>query len=173
MNTQRGMTLVETMLVVSAAALMLVATAAYSIPWLARESMRGAVYDVQTYLQLARIEAVSRNRECRMVLNTTGRTLQVFDGNATVSTSDDTQLYTRSLPSSVTFARPDMGLPLTLSQIGTTGSYQVVFDSDGTVTTGTGDVYLFGGNRFGKISIFAAGGTQVERWNGVSWEVGS
>ena len=173
MNTQRGMTLVETMLVVSAAALLVVATAAYSIPWLARESMRSAVYDVQTYLQLARIEAVSRNRECRMVLNTTTRTLQIFDGNATVSTLDDTMLYTRSLSSSVTFARPDMGLPLTLSQIGTTSSYQVVFDSDGTVTAGTGDVYLFGGDRFGRISVFAAGGTQVERWNGVSWEVGS
>jgi prepilin-type N-terminal cleavage/methylation domain-containing protein len=173
MNNQRGMTLIETMLVVSAAALLIVATAAYSIPWLARESMRGAIYDVQTYLQLSRIEAVSRNRECRMVLNTTSRTLQIFDSNATVSTTDDTELYTRALPSSVTFARPDMGLPLTLSQIGSTGSYQVVFDSDGTVTSGTGDVYIFGGDRFGRISVFAAGGTQVERWNGVSWEIGS
>ena len=172
MNTQRGMTLVETMLVVSAAALLVVATAAYSIPWLARESMRSAVYDVQTYLQLTRIEAVSRNHECRLVLNTTRRTLQIFDSNATVSTTDDSRLYTRSLPSSVTFARPDMGLPLTLSQIGTS-TYQVVFDSDGTVTSGTGDVYLFGGDRFGRISVFAAGGTQVERWNGVSWEIGS
>jgi len=166
------MTLVETMLVVSAAALLIVATAAYSIPWLARESMRSAVYDVQTYLQLTRIEAVSRNRECRLVLNTTARTLQIFDSNATVSTADDARLYTRTLPSSVTFARPDLGLPLTVSQLSTT-VFQVVFDSDGTVTSGTGDVYLFGGNRFGRISVFAAGGTQVERWNGVSWEIGS
>lgn len=172
MSTQRGMTLVETMLVVSAAALLIVATAAYSIPWLARESMRSAVYDVQTYLQLTRIEAVSRNRECRLVLNTAARTLQIFDSNATVSTADDARLYTRTLPSSVTFARPDLGLPLTVSQLSTT-VFQVVFDSDGTVTSGTGDVYLFGGNRFGRISVFAAGGTQVERWNGVSWEIGS
>jgi Tfp pilus assembly protein FimT len=173
MGNTKGMTLIETLLVLSAAALMLVATAAYSIPWLARENMRSAVYDLQTYMQLTRIEAVSRNRECRMVLNTSTRTLVIFDGNGTSTATDDTMLYRRSLPTSVSFARPDAGPAVSLAQIGATPSYQVKFSSDGTVTDGSGTVHVFGGDSYGRISVYAAGGTLVERWDGANWETGS
>jgi Tfp pilus assembly protein FimT len=167
------MTLIETLIVVSVAALVLVATAAYSIPWIAKESMRSAVYDVQTYLQLARIEAVSRNRDCRFVVNTSNRTLQILDGNGTSTTSDDTELYLRSLPDSVTFARPDAGAAVTLAQIGGGSSYEVVFTADGTVSAGTGEAVLFGGQLYGRIRVFGAGGTQVEHWDGTGWVLGS
>lgn len=172
MSNERGMTLIETLIVVAAAALMLVAAAAYSVPWIARENMRSAVYDVQTYIQLTRIEAVSRNRECRMVLDTSARVMQIFDTQGTVSTSDDTSLYRRGLPTSVTFARPDSGAAVTLASINSK-SFHVIFRSDGTVRAGVGDVHIFGGQRYGKVSIFGAGGTQVERWNGSQWEIGS
>ena len=172
MFRQKGMTLVETLLVVSAAALVLAATAAYSLPWIARENMRSAVYDVQTYVQLARIEAVSRNRDCRMVVETSARTLQVFDSNGTAAKNDDTELYSRTLPSSVTFARPDVGSPVTFALI-SGDRYDVTFTSDGTVSSGTGEAVIFGGQRFARISVFAAGGTRVEKWNGNGWEIGS
>jgi Tfp pilus assembly protein FimT len=167
------MTLIETLLVVSAAALLLVATAAYSIPWIARESMRSSVYDLQTYLQLARIEAVSRNRDCRFVVDTSSRTLQVWDSNGTTATSDDTRLYNRALPTSVSFARPDGGSAVTYTQIGAGSSYQVVFTSDGTVSSGTGEAVVFGGQSFAKIEVFGAGGTRMEKWNGSGWVSGS
>jgi Tfp pilus assembly protein FimT len=167
------MTLIEVLLVVALASLVLAAAAVYSVPWLYRESMRGAIYDVQTYVQLARIEAVSRNRDCRLVVDTGSGTLQVLDMNGTVNPIDDTLLYEQRLPGSVTFADPGGGAAVTLNQIGTTPLYQVRFNADGTVVAGAGSVNLFGGQRYGRISVFAAGGTQVERWSDGAWHVGS
>lgn len=173
MCRQRGMTLIEMMIVVAFASLILVAVAAYTVPWLAREGMRSAVYDVQTFMQLARIEAVSRNHACRFVINTDNGRVRVFDTNGTNPTGDDVMLYERTLPSSVSFARPDAGAPVTLSQIGASDEYQTVFTSDGIVALGPGEVVLLGGQRYGRVSVFGAGGIQVERWNGSTWHVGS
>ena len=124
-------------------------------------------------LQLTRIEAVSRNRDCRMVVNTGNRTLQVLDTNGTSTPSDDTQLYTRTLPSSISFARPDSGVAVGFSQVGGSSVYEVVFTSEGTVSTGVGSAHVFGGKRYGRISVFGAGGTAVERWDGSNWIAGS
>jgi len=167
------MTLIEVMLVVAVASLVLIATAAYSVPWIAREKMRGAVYDVQLYMQLARIEAVSRNQVCRMVLDTSGGTIAVLDSNGTSNTADDLLLYSRTLPTSIEFNRPDSGAAVTLSQIGSTDSYQATFNSNGTVDVGTGEVVIHGAEQYGKVSVFGAGGTQVEKWNDGAWHVGS
>jgi len=169
MKNQKGMTLFELMLVISVASAAVVATATYTLPWLARERSRSAVYDVQSYLQLTRIEAVSRNRNCRFVLNTSTRTVQVFDGNGTSSTSDDTLLYEASLPSQVQFARPDSGTPVTLSQIGSSDRYQTEFTSDGIVSQGTGEVAVFAGNEYNRVNVFGAGGVTVDRWSGSGW----
>jgi len=173
MSKQNGMTLIELLLAISIAALVLAATAAYSIPWLQKEGMRGAVYKVQTYMQLARIESVSRNQECRFVVDTSSGTLQVLDSNGTPSNlGDDMLLYDSELPTSVTFARPDSGSAVGIDQIGSTSSYQTRFDADGTVIAGSGDVVLFGGERYGKVSVYAAGGIQVQRWDGANWASG-
>lgn len=48
-------------------AIITTAVATYSIPWLGREEMRGAIYTIQEYLQPARVQAVSRNRDCRFL----------------------------------------------------------------------------------------------------------
>jgi len=172
MNNQKGMTLFELMLVISLASVAVVATATYTLPWLAREKSRSAVYDVQSYLQLARIEAVSRNRNCRFVLDTSTRVVQVFDGNGTdasTNTSDDTLLYEASLPSKVQFVRPDSGTPVTLSPIGSSGQYQTEFTSDGIVTLGTGEVAVFAGNEYNRVLVYGAGGVTVDRWSGSGW----
>jgi Tfp pilus assembly protein FimT len=167
------MTLIELVIVVAAAALVLVATMAYAIPWMAKESMRSAVYDVQTYLQLARIEAISRNRDCRFVVDTSTGGLSVFDSNGTADPLDDTELYSNRLPENVVFTRPEGGSAVTLSQIDGGPSYEAVFTSDGTVTAGTGEVVLHGGEMFGRVQIFGAGGIQVDRWDGSQWAVGT
>lgn len=173
MKNQNGMTLVELLIVVAVASLILVATAAYSLPWIARESMRGAVYDVQTYVQLARIEAVSRNRPCRFVVNPTTSVISVMDTMGTTGDlTDDDTLYRTTLPSSVTFARPTLGNAVTTTDLGT-GWFDTRFAADGLVEAGTGEVHLFGGQRFGRVRVFLAGGVQVERWNGSAWQVGS
>jgi Tfp pilus assembly protein FimT len=163
------MTLFELVLVVSVASVAVVATATYTLPWIARERSRSAVYDVQSYLQLARIEAVSRNRNCRFVVDTSTRIVQVFDGNGTSSTSDDTLLYESSLPSQVQFARPDSGSAVTLSQIGSTSQFETVFTSDGIVLQGTGEVAVFGGNEYNRVLVYGAGGVTVDRWSGSGW----
>jgi Tfp pilus assembly protein FimT len=165
------LTLIELMLVLALAALIVASTVAYSIPWIARESMRSAVYDVQTAVQTAKIEAVSRNRQARFVIDTGTRIAQVFDTMGTGSTSDDVLLHDTQLTTSVSFARPDAGGAVTLASIGG-NAYQTVFDSDGTISSGTGVVCLFGGDRFGRIELFAAGGMNTERWNGSAWESG-
>lgn len=170
MSKQKGMTLIELVIVMALAAVTLVATATYALPWLARERARSAVYDVQSYLQLTRIEAVSRNRECRFVLDTSTKTMQVFDGSGTsATTGDDILLYATTLPDRVRFARPDSGAPVTLSQIGSSSVYETVFTSDGIVSSGTGDVALFGGDEYNRVMVFGAGGVSVDRWSGSGW----
>ena len=169
MKNEKGMTLFELVAVLGLASAALLATATYALPWIARERSRSAVYDVQSYLQLTRIEAVSRNRECRFVVDTATRILQVYDGNATSSTSDDRLLYETTLPTKVTFARPDSGTAVTLSQIGTSTKYQTIFSSDGIVTQGTGLVSVLGGNEYNRVQVYAAGGVTVDRWSGSNW----
>ena len=170
MNNQRGMTLIEVVMVVSLASVTLVATAAYALPWIAKERARSAVYDVQSHLQLTRIEAVSRNRDCRFVLDTSTRTVQVFDGNGTSATkADDIRLYEATLPSDIQFARPDAGNAVTLSQVGTSSVYETVFTSDGIVSQGAGEVALYGGQEYNRVMVYGAGGVSVDRWAGSGW----
>jgi prepilin-type N-terminal cleavage/methylation domain-containing protein len=171
MSRQSGLTLIELMMVVALAGLVLASTLAISVPWIARESMRSAVYDVQTAVQTAKIEAVSRNRPCRFVIDTSTRIAQVFDGMGTSTTTDDVLLHDTQLTSSVSFARPDSGSAVTLDNV-SGSTYQTVFESDGTISLGTGVVCLFGGDRWGRIELFAAGGMHTERWNGSAWETG-
>jgi Tfp pilus assembly protein FimT len=169
------MTLIELVIVVAVAAMMLVIVAAISLPWMQKESMRSAVYDVQTYIQLAKIEAVSRNRECRFVVDTSTGVLRVFDGagtDAATDTSDDLLLYETTLPDNVSFTDPQAGAAVTLEDIGS-GSFQLEFTSDGIVNAGAGAVMLQGGQSYGRISVFAAGGVEVERWTGSAWYAGA
>ena len=88
MSNQRGMTLIEVLVVLVLSAVAILAISMYAIPWIARETVRSAVYDVQHYMQLAKIEAVSRNRDCRFTVDTANRTLAVFDTMGTPALGD-------------------------------------------------------------------------------------
>lgn len=165
-NNQSGMTLIEILIGLAVLSLMLLAVSTYAVPWIAREGTKSAVYDVQTFAQLARIEAVSRNRNVHFEVETALRRLQVVDSNGGLV------LHETTMPDSVNFALPTVGSAITLSFVG--GKlYRMTFDSDGTVTAGQGYVSLFGGNVYERASVFAAGGVQVEHWNGSSWDAGS
>jgi Tfp pilus assembly protein FimT len=145
------------------------ATAVYAMPWVARERARSALYELQSYMQLTRIEAVSRNHDCRFVVDTATRTLQIYDSNGTGATGDDILLHETTLPPVIVFDRPDSGLAITLSQIGTSSTYETVFTSDGVVASGTGTVAVYGGEEFNRIQVQGAGGVMVEHWDGSSW----
>src|SRR6266705_2244353 len=89
MRSDRGMSLAEVTVVMVVVAIIATAAATYTIPWLGREEMRGAVYQVQQYLQLARVDAISRNRSCRFQIDTSSRRMTVIDLNDPASTTDD------------------------------------------------------------------------------------
>ena len=172
MENQRGVTLVELVVVVALVAIMLVAVMGYSVPWMAKQSMRGAVHDVHTFLQLTRIEAVSRNRPCRFVVDTAGGEFQILDSLGTSSLADDLELHRSRLPETVGFDRPDSGGVVTLQAIDAV-HFQTVFDSDGTVTSGAGDLFFHGSGSYGRIGVHVAGGTEISRWDGADWQAGS
>lgn len=160
MTSQRGVTLTELLTVVAVASMMLLATVSVSLPWLARETMRGAQHDVQAFLQLTKIEAASRNHLCRFVLDGTTGSLAVWDTLGTAPTADDLLLHQGRIHDSVGFARPDGGSAVTLAPIGE--SWQSVYE-----------VCLHGGTDYGRISVYAAGGVELSQWDGTAWRVGA
>ena len=172
MNGQKGITLTELLIVVAMVSLGLLAVGTYTVPWAAREGLRSAVYDMQTYMQLARIEAVSRNRDCRFVIDAGNRRIGVMDSAGTPSTGDDILLYSADLPDTVSFARPGMGSPITLTHV-TGKTFHTVFGSDGIVDVGTGEVALLGGSHYERVQVFGAGGIRIQKWNGTQWVTGS
>jgi len=165
-NNQSGMTLIEIVVGLAILSMMLLAVSTYAVPWIAREGTKSAVYDVQTFAQLARIEAVSRNRNVYFEVETAMRRLQVIDSNGSLV------LHETTMPKSINFAQPTVGTPVTLSNV-SGDLYRLTFDSDGTVSAGQGYVCLFGGDVYERASVFAAGAVQVEHWNGSSWDAGS
>lgn len=172
MHNERGMSLAEVTIVMVLVAIITTAVATYSIPWLGREEMRGAVYTIQEYLQLARVQAVSRNRDCRFLIDSGSRQVSVVDLNDPSTGSDDIPLYSATLSSRVTFSRPDTGSAVTLASV--SGSlYQATFASDGSVSAGAGLIAVQGGDGNYRINLYGAGGVRVERWNGSSWMAGS
>ena len=165
--------MIELVVVLGLALLVLTVAGAYSIPALARERMRSAAFDVHICMQLARVQAVGRNHACRCVVDADARTLTVLDTVGTATPVDDVELHETVLSQRVMFARPTAGPAITLDQIGATNAYQAVYASDGSVDAGVGEVHLLGGDRYGRVSVFAAGGTQMTRWNGTAWVNGS
>ena len=172
MRGERGMSLAELTVVMVLVAVVTTAVATYSIPWLGREEMRGAVYTIQEYLQLARVQAVSRNRDCRFLIDSASRQVSVVDLNDPATSSDDILLYSATLSSRVTFARPDTGAAVTLASVSGNLS-QATFASDGSVSAGAGLIAVQGGDGNYRINIYGAGGLRVERWNGSAWVAGS
>ena len=171
MRSETGMTLVELVVVLGLALGMAAVTGAYSMPWMVKESVRSAAFDVNGMLQLAKTEAVSRNRPTRFVVDTAAGELQVWDTLGSAPTSDDLLLHDRILPTHVEFARPDVGDAVTLDAVDA-ASYQAIFTSDGILSSSPGVICLNGGETFGSVAVYAAGGLEISRWNGTEWTSG-
>ncbi len=166
------MTLPELTVGLLIAAVALLVGTLVAVPWLARESARSALHDTATMLQLARVEALSRNHACAFLVDLDAREISVVDTNGTVTDTDDVVLQARRLPTTVSVARPDGGSAITFESVG--GSlYRVQFDADGHVTSGTGELVLYGGEHYGRVIIYSAGGVRHQRWNGSSWIAGA
>jgi len=169
---ERGMSLPELVVALALGVILLFAGTVVSVPWLAREASRGALYDARVLLQTARMEAVRRSHACSFEIDLSTRTMEVVDMNGTSTTTDDVVLRTRQLPGPVAVAHPTSGSPVTFEFVG--GSrYRVVFDPHGYVTSGAGELVLFGGERYGRVRVYSAGGLRNERWDGSSWTADS
>jgi prepilin-type N-terminal cleavage/methylation domain-containing protein len=169
-GNEHGISLAEVIVVMAVFALFATAALSFALPWLGREEMRGAIYQVQQALQIGRGQAITRNRDCRFLINTATRQIDVVDLNDPLNLSDDILLQRLSLSDGVSFARPDVGAPVTLALLSGT-TYQATFASDGSVTSGAGLIALQGGDANYRVNLFAAGGVRVERWNGSTWVV--
>ena len=162
------MTLIELLMVLAIGALLLTAATTTTVAWIGREAARSAVYSIQTQLQLARMQAVSRNRVCKFTVDTATRRVQVVDLNDVSTSADDVVLSDVTVSSKISFARPDGSTPVTLYSPGGT-LYQATFTSDGAVSQGAGVVSVRGGDGYDQLTLFGAGGVRLERWNGSAW----
>ena len=141
----------ELLTVVCTICLLLLASSTYFLPTLPSSSLESSVHELHVAVQLARIEAVSRNRECRVELNARDHSVRIYDSQGTTRTADDQLLHHLSLPSSIR---------LTHSNAGTSHTLQLSFKADGaadkTTLIGIDDSFRHGGiliHRSGNISI--------------------
>lgn len=170
-SIRNGFTLVELMVtLVVVSATVAIGTLAMA-PTLARETMRSTLHDAGSLVQLARVESVRRNRECRFIVDPGTRTMSVVDKNGTATTSDDIVLRTTRIPPVVSFARPDAGSPITFTLTGST--YTIDLHPDGYVSAGSGEMVMFSGGRFNRLQVYAAGGVRYEKWADSAWQAGS
>ena len=169
---ERGASIAEAMVVLALTSVVLTTTASYSISWLGREDLRSAASEIRTQLQATRTHAINRNRAARFQLDTALRRFQVYDLVDPGNNADDILLATASLPDTVTFARPDSGSTVTLPVLSGT-TYQATFESNGSVSSTPGLVCLSGGARYGRVTLYAAGGVKLERWLNSAWTNGS
>lgn len=172
MRRESGVGLVEILVVLVIAGILITAGVVFAMPWLSREEMRGAVYTVQEHLQLARIQAVTRNRACQFRLNASTGLVQVIDLNDPANGTDDTEITHVTLSRSISFSDPGGGSAITLQLISGT-LYQATFEADGSVSAGAGVINLLGGDRYDRVSVLGAGGTKTENWNGSVWQWGA
>jgi prepilin-type N-terminal cleavage/methylation domain-containing protein len=169
---ERGFSLVELVIVMVLAGLLITAGVVFALPWVGREEVRGAAYQVQSHLQLARIHAVSRNRACRFVLDAESGAIQVVDLNDPADGTDDTLVASATLPRTVSFADPSGGTPITLAILAGS-TYQATYAADGRVSDGAGTITLSGGDRYERVTLFGAGGLRTETWDGTAWRAGT
>lgn len=165
---ERGYSLAELLVVVALVAVSVLIAGSYSLTWLNAEEARSSVYQTQMLLQLARIEAITRNRACRFEIDDAARRVRVVDLNDRSDAGDDLRLADALLSSRVDFATPSGGAAITLPLL-SGATYQATFSPDGAVSSGSGSICLRGKGQYERISLFAAGGTRIERWSGTAW----
>ena len=167
------MTMLEMIFVIALMAVLIAIALGGSLASLQRGRAQSAIHEIQSMAQLARMEAVSRNRECVLLLSPDTRQVIAADGQDTPSTTDDLILREARLPSSVAFARPDSGSSISWESLGGSPAwYRLRFASDGTVAAGDGDIFLKGDEHYERLSVFISGGTRISTWKEGGWQQG-
>jgi type II secretory pathway pseudopilin PulG len=193
-----GLTLIELIVVMCILAVMVLISIPNIGRWLPRYRLRGAVRDVASAMQLARLGAIKDNNEWAIQYDANAQTYTVLsdDGaDGAWGTLDDVgykgdvspwTLSTRRLADyrNVNFGDNGygswLGGPLTgdLSDGITFGNNCVEFRPDGTAGPDlfngiVGSVYLQnnrGDAACARVRFAATGAIEVVHWNGVSWE---
>lgn len=169
MRNQRGTSLPELLAVLVVLTMGLTASTRFTHSWIERQSARNAVYQLQSFLRLTRVHAITRTRDCRFVIDEATRTIRIFDLDNPGDDTDDIELGSLTLNPVVRFERPDPGDPITLSPLGGT-EYQATFTPRGSVSAGAGLIVVrTGEDGYRKITLFGAGGLSLERWDGSAW----
>lgn len=169
-DRQAGFSLIEVLAVLVILGIAVSVGVYALLGWSNRERARGAVLEIRTLAGRARAEALARNRRCLLAIDRATRRVQVIDTNELLNLADDVVLAETTLPKELRFADPAGGAAITLPAIGTT--HLALFDSNGVVT-GTGAIHLLSGDTYARLSLYAAGGTRIERWADSAWRVDS
>lgn len=166
-GSEHGAGLGEVLILTAAAAVAVAAATAQLLPGAASpETVRGATQSLYTYVQLARVEAVARDRPCRLVVDPRDARVRVLDSLGTADEADDLLLHETVLAASI--AEPGTDPASVRGQARMAGSaVRVDFRPDGNVAPSA--ITLFDGARFGRVSIDESAALHVESWDGSGW----
>jgi Tfp pilus assembly protein FimT len=157
----RHRSLPELLVAVSVLSLLLLAVAA-GLPGPAPGSVPRASSDLRALLRLARVEAVRRRADCRLILDLAARSAEVRDAHGA-------RLHGTTLPASLRFERPDAGPAISLGPSGAAARYQIAFDRFGRPSSGAADIVWFGGDHYRRLHIAADGNIFAQRWRKAAW----
>ncbi len=165
MLREQGVGIGESLLLVAAAGLAILATAARVLPAaLTPDTVRRAAQQLHTDLQLARVEAVSLDRPCYARLDPRRRSIAVLDSLGTASASDDRLLRETTLPPSVTVlgGEADPGALVDDARVIT-----LEFRPAGSATSGA--ITVFDGSEYRRVRVDDSAHLWLLRWDGHGW----
>jgi Tfp pilus assembly protein FimT len=166
------MTFFEVMIVMLLLAIISAIGVSFASSWVRRERMRSSAFVIQTHMQMARVESMSRNRNCRFTIDTSNNEVQVIDLMDPSDNTDDVVITTTLLPVEIEFDRPDAGSAITINNL--SGSiYETTFQQDGVVSSGSGDVIIATDDAYKRVSVYVAGGVHMRSWRAGGWAEGS
>jgi hypothetical protein len=121
--------------------------------FLRREAAPADLLDrLHTLLQLARLEAVSREVDCRLEVDRHARRLEVWDSRGTPDPGDDLLLYRSAVPAQAKLLWVGLDAePQALPR------FEIRFDPRGRVRGGAGEVRVLGLPRSGSVEVRESG----------------
>ena len=145
-----GITISELLLGTAVVGLLLLATAARTLPF--SDPVESVLLRLRSHTQLARLEAIRLGRPCRVEVDTSGDRIRVM--------VDDQVLHEAELPAELTLDAPG-GLS------GDRG--QLVFAPNGRVQSGARQLTFTLADDRGRVLLRENGPASAERWSEGGW----